>query len=1161
MAISIDWANKIITIPRADLTLIQSTPVEIRELNLNLFRLELKDLEDNIEGMTFLDTHTHNTEVLLGGIVYARVIEIINGYTITFEDGQYAVNLVGANSNVGDRVNVNQVSVRSANSAGLISNQAIEFSSFDRAVTIDQNNITGKAVSGVVFPAGTRQAPVNNTADALAIADFRGLSTINVLGNLFLNSGSDFERYEFRGESPLKTLITVDPSADVLNCEFYDCNVTGTLDGNSQIENSVITGLAFVDGYIYRCAIGPAAIKLGTSTVANIFSCYSTVPGTGTPEIDMNGTGILGLRDYTGGMLLSNYSGSGSHSVDLASGQIKMSNSITSGTFIFRGVGKLVDTSGIPIKTGTWNSGVTIVNELLNSTTISESAVYTTGVYIDSVNGSAGTTEPKGLERDPVNNLADAITIAGIRGTSKLIFLSDFTFQATDQISGYNFVGNGWQNQTITFNSGCIVAYCTATSLTLTGNLTGINYIINCSVDNLGSVGLFPASQDLVVRNSRFSGTTTLPSNYSGDITIIDCYSHDNPIFNAGSSTGDVIIDNWSGNLTLANITEANKIDIRLSQGNVKLLNTVNNAIIMTDGIGSLTDQADDLIPSGTWNTGVTITNKLVSSLNISRAVWDEELKGSTHNIPTSAGRRLRQLGNNQIHDGIAQGPAVNGNQIQLELTASSLDGAYDPSMITIFAGTGAGQTRLIYQYDGANRIATVDRDWKVNPDNTSEYAILSHPGREHVNEGLAQGGSTNTVILNALASSIDGVYNYQTVFLRSGAGEDQTALIIDYDGTTKIATIEGSWGATPDSTTGYVILPSFNNPTTSNFSSFRNKIVINSVSGVSGTDYPIGTNLSPVNNLADAIAIANNYGINEFEINNTFVIGATDDISNLIFEGSNPLSSVLVITSGAITTKATFKNMIVTGSLDGSVFMERVGLQSLSGLGSDSFPSIFFECIFRSGNITFKTGLTTPQNIHFINCTSGVPGGSLPILDLNGSDSPFALREFNGGIQINNFTGGQDSTIEIDQGHIVIDSSCTTGSLNLGGIYKLTNNGTLDVEERNQSITSSVWDATISNHLNAGSAGLALSTASSGGVDINLLASAVWDQLSTDNITVDSVGLLLKELQLKLNELHQLQGLDINNPMTVTPTSRKTGSIDLKLTGDGKTTTTVERQ
>ena len=122
MAISIDWGTKVISIPKADMTLVQSyPPVEIRELDIDAFRLALKDLEDGEEGMAFPNTHNHNTEVSVGGITLARVVEIINGYTITFEDGQYAVNLIGANSNIIDVLNPNQVSVRSSNSAGLIS--------------------------------------------------------------------------------------------------------------------------------------------------------------------------------------------------------------------------------------------------------------------------------------------------------------------------------------------------------------------------------------------------------------------------------------------------------------------------------------------------------------------------------------------------------------------------------------------------------------------------------------------------------------------------------------------------------------------------------------------------------------------------------------------------------------------------------------------------------------------------------------------------------------------------------------------------------------------------------------------------------------------------------------------------------------------------------
>ena len=117
MAISINWATKVINIPQDYLTDLGGG---IFELNVNTFRLDLRDIEDNEDGIPFQYTHTHNTEVTLGGLTLSRVVEIIAPYTITFEDGQYAVNLVGANNNIADRTNVNQVSVRSNNSAGMV---------------------------------------------------------------------------------------------------------------------------------------------------------------------------------------------------------------------------------------------------------------------------------------------------------------------------------------------------------------------------------------------------------------------------------------------------------------------------------------------------------------------------------------------------------------------------------------------------------------------------------------------------------------------------------------------------------------------------------------------------------------------------------------------------------------------------------------------------------------------------------------------------------------------------------------------------------------------------------------------------------------------------------------------------------------------------------
>ena len=44
-------------------------------------------------------------------IPLSTMIEIINGYTVTFQDGQYRVRFVGSNNNISDVANLNQVSL------------------------------------------------------------------------------------------------------------------------------------------------------------------------------------------------------------------------------------------------------------------------------------------------------------------------------------------------------------------------------------------------------------------------------------------------------------------------------------------------------------------------------------------------------------------------------------------------------------------------------------------------------------------------------------------------------------------------------------------------------------------------------------------------------------------------------------------------------------------------------------------------------------------------------------------------------------------------------------------------------------------------------------------------------------------------------------------
>lgn len=145
MAVTIDWGTKIISVPQADLTFISGSTYE---LDLDWFRLELKGLEASEEGMQFDVTHNHVAPISVAGITLARVIEFVNGYTIEFEDLQYGVNVVGGNSNIADVLVRNQVSVNTANSAGLIIGSD-GFTSADRIVLGRINKKTGALMGNI----------------------------------------------------------------------------------------------------------------------------------------------------------------------------------------------------------------------------------------------------------------------------------------------------------------------------------------------------------------------------------------------------------------------------------------------------------------------------------------------------------------------------------------------------------------------------------------------------------------------------------------------------------------------------------------------------------------------------------------------------------------------------------------------------------------------------------------------------------------------------------------------------------------------------------------------------------------------------------------------------------------------------------------------------
>lgn len=121
MPISITWGIREIYVPQSYLTLISGT---LYELDTDQFRLDLKALEDDEDGIAFPDTHDHIAGYTVAGVNYAKKIEIINNYVVRFENGSYSVRLAGSNNNIfdiqGGVLYQNTVQVIPGNSAGLI---------------------------------------------------------------------------------------------------------------------------------------------------------------------------------------------------------------------------------------------------------------------------------------------------------------------------------------------------------------------------------------------------------------------------------------------------------------------------------------------------------------------------------------------------------------------------------------------------------------------------------------------------------------------------------------------------------------------------------------------------------------------------------------------------------------------------------------------------------------------------------------------------------------------------------------------------------------------------------------------------------------------------------------------------------------------------------
>jgi hypothetical protein len=254
----------------------------------------------------------------------------------------------------------------------------IQYASYNGGVSYDPTS----PWSGIDFPIGTPLKPVNNIIDAGIIAHTKGFNKGFLLTYLDMDDSVPLEGFTMIGRGGQKTVVTLRPAATVLDCCFFECFVSGELDGNCRLANCIVGELNLGYGFLDRCILtstGIITLTIGNGNGGYLFDCYSDISAIHPPVIDCGGSGqSLIVRNYNGTLKLINKTGPESISIDLNSGNISLDmTTVTGGKISVRGVGYLLDyNTKLQIPSGTYGD-LEIINETVNTGSIASSTINT----------------------------------------------------------------------------------------------------------------------------------------------------------------------------------------------------------------------------------------------------------------------------------------------------------------------------------------------------------------------------------------------------------------------------------------------------------------------------------------------------------------------------------------------------------------------------------------------------------------------------------------------------------------------------------------------------------------------------------------------------------------------------------------------------------------
>ena len=347
MAITINYQTYVINVDKSETTFLGINPqtgLEIRQLNVETFGKQLADIQDNSNDVWATTAFEYTGPKDVGGIQLAPVLLILNPYTVTFEDGQYAINLIGGNTNLQDFANVNQVSIRPSNSVGSTYNDAVNDQSYLKA-RVFINTVTG--LPGIAYPLGTPPRPSNNYNDAYIIASSRNFDSYELHSPLLtITNPQIIEGTHWYGKSCDVSKLMIN-GQNTLGCTFETMSVMGTVDGAIVVTDCKVNNLVNFAGALRNCSLsGTITLDSSFTDIISFVGCFSSVPGTGRPILDFNGINAdVQVRGYFGGLTLRNITQNINVSFDGNAATLEIENTCTTGIINVGGITNVLDNS------------------------------------------------------------------------------------------------------------------------------------------------------------------------------------------------------------------------------------------------------------------------------------------------------------------------------------------------------------------------------------------------------------------------------------------------------------------------------------------------------------------------------------------------------------------------------------------------------------------------------------------------------------------------------------------------------------------------------------------------------------------------------------------------------------------------------------------------